>query len=112
MILTGDGIGHHGITIITMIIHQIMIIIGMIGKVIIGLLMIVMDGGVIGMKKKKVIKVIKIGGMMMDGEMKGFKMIKMIIITMFLLLLLLPVQHQAQLLVQDLSQPIQIVLLK
>ena len=112
MILTGDGIGHHGITIIIMIFHQIMIIIGMIGKVIIGLLMIVMDGGAIGMNNKKVIKIIKIGGMMMDGEIKGFKMIKMIIITITMFLLLLPVRLQVQLLVQDLSQPIQIVLLK
>lgn len=106
MILTGDGIGHHGITIIIMIFHQIMIIIGMIGKVIIGVLMIVMDGGVIGMNSKKVIKVIKIGGMMMDGEMKGFKMIRITIITMYLLL------HPVQLLVQDPSQLIQIMLLK
>ena len=110
MIQIGDGIGHHGITIIIMIFHQIMIIIGMIGKVIIGVLMIVMDGGVIGMKNKKVIKIIKIGGMMMDGEMKGFKMIRITIITMYLLLH--QVQHQVQLLVQDPSQLIQIMLLK
>lgn len=84
MIQTGDGIGHHGIAIIIMTFHQIMIIIGMIGKVIIGVLMIVMVGGVIGMKSKKEMKIIKTGGMMMDGVMRGLVMkilIKMMIMV-------------------------------
>lgn len=77
-IQTGDGIGNQWITIIIMTFHQIMIIIGMIGKVIIGVLMIVMAGGVIGMKRRKEMRIIKIGGMMMGGEMRGLVMMKSI----------------------------------
>lgn len=112
-IQTGDGIGHQWIAIIIMTFHQIMIIIGMIGKVIIGVLMIVMVGGVIGMKRRKETRIIKIGGMMMGGGMRGLvmmKSIRMMIMVRSLHLLL----HQLQVLplVRDLSLLIQIVLLK
>jgi hypothetical protein len=75
-IRTGAGIGNHLMIIITMTFNQIMIIIGMIGKVIIGVMMILMDGGVNGKINKKIMMEILIGGMMMDGEMTNKKKIK------------------------------------
>lgn len=53
-----------------------MIIIGTIGRVIIGVMMILMDGGVNGKINKKIMMEILIGGMMMDGEMTNKKKIK------------------------------------
>jgi len=70
MIPIMGGIGNLLIPIIIMIFHQIIVIIGTIGKVIIGLLMIAMTGGANGMNKNKNIMEIQIGGTMMGGDMK------------------------------------------